>query len=59
MPLLPPVPESMGIKEVRMAQAASAFSKWVRMMPVKVAESISTSSHGVRAFQVSRTPVLR
>ena len=56
---MPPVPESMGMKEVRMAQEARALSKWVRMMPVKVAESISTSSQGVRAFQVSRGPVFR
>ena len=37
----------------------SAFSKLVMMMPVKVAESISSRSHGMRAFQVSSTPVFR
>ena len=59
VPLLPPVPESMGTKEVRMAQDMRASSKCVRMMPVKVADSISTISQGVRAFQVSNTPVFR
>ena len=57
VPLLPPVPESMGMKAVRTAQADRAFSKCVRMIPVKVAESIKTNSQGVRAFQVSNTPV--
>ena len=56
---MPPVPDSMGTKEVRMAQDMRASSKWVRMMPVKVAESIKIISQGVRAFQVSNTPVFR
>ena len=58
-PELPPVPESMGMKEVSTTQAARALSKLVMMMPVKVAESISSSSHGMRAFQVSSTPVFK
>ena len=59
VPLLPPVPESMGMKAVRMAQAEREDSKWVRMIPVKVAESIRISSQGVRALKVSMVPVLR
>ena len=47
------------MKEVKMAQAIRDFSKWVRMMPVKVADSISSISQGVRAFQVSKIPVFR
>ena len=58
-PELPPVPESMGMKEVSTTQAARALSKLVMMMQVKVAESISSSSHGMRAFQVSSTPVFK
>ena len=42
-----------------MGTAAREFSKWVRIIPVKVADSISIISHGVRAFQVSNTPVFR
>ena len=58
-PELPPVPDSMGIKEVSTTQAARALSKLVMMMPVKVADSMSSSSQGMRAFQVSMTPVFR
>ena len=56
---LPPVPVSMGMKEVSTTQAARAFSNLVRMMPVKVAESIRIISQGMRDFQVSHTPVRR
>ena len=58
-PELPPVPESMGIKEVRITQAARADSKPVMIRPVKVADSMSSMSHGIRALQVSSTPVRR
>ena len=58
-PELPPVPDSMGMKEVKITQAARADSKPVMMSPVKVAESISSMSQGMRAFQVSKTPVRR
>ena len=58
-PELPPVPDSMGMKEVSTTQAASADSKLVMMMPVKVADSMSSISHGMRERQVSSTPVLR
>ena len=49
----------MGIKEVSTTQAASADSKLVMMMPVKVADSMSSISQGMRERQVSNTPVLR
>ena len=39
-------------------QTARAFSKWVIIRPVKVAESISISSHGIRRFTSSNTPSL-
>ena len=42
-----------------MGTAAREFSKWVRIIPVKVADNISIISQGVRARQVSNTPVLR
>ena len=58
-PEFPPVPDSMGIKEVSTTQAASADSKLVMMMPVKVADSMSSISQGMRERQVSNTPVLR
>ena len=58
-PELPPVPESMGIKEVSTTQAARALSNCVMIMPVKVADSISSISQGMRERQVSKTPVFR
>ena len=58
-PEFPPVPESMGMKEVSTTQAARALSKLVMMMPVKVAESISSISQGMRERQVSSTLVFR
>ena len=56
-PELPPVPMSIGIKAVRTVYAASAFSKLVMMRPVKVAESISRSSQGMRRRTSSMTPL--
>ena len=48
LPQLPPVSMSMGIKAVSTTCAARAFSKWVMMAPVKVADSISSSSQKMR-----------
>ena len=59
VPLLPPVPVSMGIKAIRAEQAAREVSYPVSTMLVKVAESIRMSSQGTRDFQVSNTPVRR
>ena len=56
-PELPPVSISIGMNRVRAALAARASSKKPRMVPVKVAEIISSSSQGMRCFQVSTTPV--
>ena len=58
-PELPPVPESMVMKDVSTTQAARALSKWVMIMPLKVADSMSISSQGIRERQVSNTLVLR
>ena len=41
------------------AGAASALSKLEMMMPVNVAESIRSKSHGMRLFQMVNTEVLR
>ena len=54
-PELPPVSMSMGIKAVRATWAARAFSKLVMMMPVKVADTISSSSQGILCLNRSRT----
>ena len=59
VPLLPPVPVSMGMKAVSTVQAARELSYPVRTMLVRVAESMRMSSQGTRLFQVSRTPVRR
>ena len=55
LPELPPVSISMGMNEVSTTCAASAFSKLVMIMPVKVAETMSRSSQGMRCFQISKT----
>jgi len=52
-PELPPVSISMGMNAVRHGRAASEFSNLVMTMPVSVAETISSSSHGIRFFQIS------
>ena len=56
-PELPPVPMSMGMKATSPACTASISSKEVRIMLVKVAESIRNMSHGMRFFQISTMPV--
>ena len=56
-PELPPVPISIGIKATSAGTTASIPSKLVRIMLVKVAESIRNSSQGMRFFQISRTGV--
>ena len=53
-PELPPVSMSMGMKAVRATWAARAFSKPVMIMPVKVAETISSSSQGMRCLNRSQ-----
>ena len=55
-PELPPVPMSMGMKPVRTANFASASSKWVIIMLVKVAESMRNISQGTRRLKSSTTP---
>ena len=47
-PELPPVSISIGIKAVSTTWAASALSKPVMIMPVNVADTISSASHGMR-----------
>lgn len=54
LPVLPPVLISMGIKLESTRFAAKAVSKWVMMLPVKVAEIIRNSSQGARFFQFSK-----
>ena len=58
LPELPPVPISMGIKAMSAACAARASSKDVKIMLVKVAESISSISQGRRFLKISVTGVL-
>ena len=48
LPELPPVPISIGMKAVSAAWAANAPSKEVMIIPVKVADTISSSSQGIR-----------
>ena len=56
-PELPPVPISMGMKATSPACTASISSKVVRIMLVKVAESIRNISQGMRFFHISKGPV--
>ena len=56
-PELPPVPMSMGMKATSPACTASISSNEVRIMLVKVAESIRNMSQGMRFFQISTIPV--
>ena len=53
-PLLPPVSISMGMNTVRMGSAPREDSKELMIMPVKVADTISTSSQGMRCLNRSR-----
>ena len=59
LPELPPVPMSMGIKEVSTTCAARALSNPVIIIPVNVAETISRRSHGILESQICREDVLR
>ena len=54
LPVLPPVLISMGMKLESTRFAANAVSKWVIMLPVKVAEIIKNNSQGARFFQFSK-----
>ena len=56
-PAFPPVSISMGTKTVSIGSADSAPSKCPRIVEVKVADTISSNSHGMRLDHVSRTPV--
>lgn len=58
-PEFPPVPMSMGINALKHKSALSFDSKWARMMPVKVEESINMRSHITRDLQMSQTEFLR
>ena len=53
-PELPPVSISIGMKAVSTTCAARALSKPVMMSPVKVAEIISSASHGMRCTNRSQ-----
>ena len=53
-PELPPVSISMGMKAVSTTWAARALSKPVMIMPVKVAETISSISQGIRCLNRSQ-----
>ena len=53
-PELPPVSISIGMKAVSTTCAASASSKPVMIMPVKVAEIISSISQGMRCLNRSQ-----
>ena len=53
-PLFPPVPISVGINAISAAWTASMSSKCVRIILVKVADSIRNMSQGMRFFQISR-----
>ena len=59
LPELPPVSISMGTDANSTGTSFSESSKRVMTMPVNVPETISSSSHGMRFFQVSNTPVRR
>ena len=52
-----PVPMSMGIKAGEHSIGGNSFSKWVIISPVKVAESIKSSSQGMRRLTSSKTPL--
>ena len=58
-PQLPPVSMSMGMKPVSTTQALRASSKEEMMIPVKVADTISSRSQGIRAAKVESTLVRR
>ena len=49
-PELPPVSISIGMNEVSTTCAASALSKPFIIMPVNVAETIRSMSHGIRSL---------
>ena len=53
-PELPPVSISMGMKAVSTTWAASLLSKPVIIMPVNVADTISSISHGMRCLNRSQ-----
>ena len=54
---MPAVSISIGIKALKQIIADNCFSKFEMIMPVNVAESISSISQGIRFFTVSPTPV--
>ena len=58
-PQLPPVSISMGIKAVRAGSSARALSKEEMIMPVKVADTISSISQGIRCLYRSKGVLLR
>ena len=58
-PQLPPVSISMGMKAVRAGSNARALSKEEMIMPVKVADTISSISQGIRFLYRSKGVLLR
>ena len=58
-PQLPPVSISMGIKAVRAGSRLRASSKEVMIMPVKVADTISSISQGIRCLNRSTGVLFR
>ena len=59
LPLLPPVPMSMGMKDTSIGKVDIAPSKWVMSAPDTIAETISTISHIMRLLNMVKTGVLR
>ena len=53
-PLLPPVSISMGMNTVRMGRAPRDSSKELMIIPVKVADTISSISQGIRCLNRSK-----
>ena len=58
-PQLPPVSISMGIKAGRAGSSARALSKEEMIMPVKVADTISSISQGIRCLYRSKGVLFR
>ena len=58
-PQLPPVSISMGMKAVRAASLVRALSKEEMIIPVKVADTISSISQGIRCLYNSKGELFR
>ena len=58
-PALPPVSINMGIKAVSTTYRLSALSNEVMMLPVNVADIISSKSQGILFLKASKTDIRR